>query len=155
MVTKALKEVTMRDVKLFIVLILILCNGCSSKPKKDGLVFSPTDNDGGYTLKPYYSNGKPLSDTVIVFGKIEDLDEATPLPNSIIEWGCVDIFSDDNGYYRMKVYRDLDVSFLLSVRHIGGFRRIVTKSILLENLDSIQANFYLDPYIQIFSDCAY
>ena len=145
----------MRGVNLFSVVILILCCGCCSKPKKDGLIFLPTDDEGGYTLKTYSSNEKLRSDTIIIFGKIEILDEKTPLPNSIIEWACIDIFSDDNGYYRMKLQRDLDVSFQLSVRHIGGFRRIVTKSILLENLDSIQVNFYLDPYIQRAYDCAY
>ncbi|OEK03606.1 hypothetical protein BFP97_19710 [Roseivirga sp. 4D4] len=128
--------------------LTLITLGCN--PEKQTLF--PTDNEGGYTIDKYESSDQSLSDSVLIFGKIESIQKKEPLPASFIKWACTTEISDNIGNYRMMVMRNLDVEFRLSARSML-YQEIRTKSIDFGNLDSLQIDFYLDLSNEVFSSC--
>lgn len=124
--------------KMWMICILV-CISC-----KSGNRIIPSNNDGGYIISNVGSK-----DSLMIQGFVKDVESLNPIPGSVIKLHCTKVYTDDKGYYSIRLTRNLEPFRLLT--SFIGYRSIETKEFTSNN--SLRVDFYLEEDDKPFIDC--
>lgn len=117
-----------------VTLLLVLIYSCSSIKGK----LIPTNNKGGYKLKLV----KNKKDSILIYGKVVDVNTEKPLSNTVISIGCNTDITSIDGKYSLKVAVS-DLKYFIKVSTIG-YKMIKTNSLKLNGETNFKIDFFLE-----------
>ncbi|WP_347158583.1 hypothetical protein [Pontibacter chitinilyticus] len=126
--------------------LLLLVSGCCNlnSPMK------PTYNNGGYTFKKYKTKSLLAEDSVIISGKITDLNTNKPLVFSTLKLGCISQQTTSGGY-KLNI-RPFNVKSQLQAIPLG-YLSVETEPFVSHSGDSIVIDFYVVKDESMIIDC--